>query len=98
MAEMRITGAQIRAARAFLRWTISDLADRAGVGSSTVQAIERTDGEPSINGGLGTTLEYRSAARDESLAKIASALTKAGITFLPDDGKSTGLRRRNKSR
>jgi transcriptional regulator with XRE-family HTH domain len=33
---MKATGAQIRAARAFLRWTIADLAKEAGVGISTV--------------------------------------------------------------
>jgi transcriptional regulator with XRE-family HTH domain len=86
------TGAQIRAARAFLGWSIADLARHAGVGISTVQAIERTDGAPSIKSGLDTTRDYRASARKESLDKIASTLIAAGITFLPDNGKGAGLR------
>ena len=49
-------------ARASLRWTIADLADKAGISGPTVQAIERTDGDPAISGeGLETTRSYRAA-------------------------------------
>ena len=37
---MKITGAQIRAARGFLKWSVSKLADTADVGISTIQKIE----------------------------------------------------------
>jgi hypothetical protein len=40
---MKITGAQIRAVRAFLRWTIADLAMVADVGHSTIQEVEKID-------------------------------------------------------
>lgn len=95
---MSVTGAQIRAARAFLKWTIADLAENAGVSAPTVQAIERVDGGPSIDGGLKTTREYRESARQESVDKITAALVKAGITFLPDAGKGVGVRSRKKAR
>jgi hypothetical protein len=89
---MRITGAQIRAARAFLRWTIADLAAAAGVGLSTIQKTEEVDGEPRV----ASTLQWRSDARDEALTKIRSALENAGITFLPESAHGVGLRGRQK--
>jgi transcriptional regulator with XRE-family HTH domain len=90
---MKITGAQIRAARAFLHWTIADLATAADVGLSTIQKVEEIDGEPRVV----STLRWRSDARDEALTKIRSALEKAGITFLPESAQGVGLRGRNKS-
>jgi hypothetical protein len=85
---MKITGAQIRAARAFLRWTIADLAAAAGVGLSTIQKAEEVDGEPRVV----STLQWRSDARDEALVKMRAALEKAGITFLPESAHGVGLR------
>lgn len=93
----KITGAQIRAARALLRWRISDLAKQAGISVPTVQAIELPDGEPIVTGGLAKTRGYRQEARAGSVEKVARALMKAGITFLPDDGKGVGVRGRIKS-
>jgi hypothetical protein len=90
---MKITGAQVRAARAFLRWTIADLAAAAGIGLSTIQEVEKIDGEPRVV----STLQWRSDARDEALTKIRSALEKAGITFLPESAQGVGLRGRHKS-
>jgi transcriptional regulator with XRE-family HTH domain len=89
---MKITGAQIRAARAFLRWTIADLATAADVGLSTIQEVEKIDGEPRV----ASTLQWRSDARDEALTKMRSALEKAGITFLPESAHGVGLRGRAK--
>ncbi|UFW82833.1 transcriptional regulator [Bradyrhizobium barranii] len=86
--QMPITGAQIRAARAFLKWTIADLAKAAGVGISTVQEIEKVDGEPRID----STLQWRSAARDEAIKKVQRALESAGITFLPANAQGVGIR------
>ena len=92
---MKVTGAQIRAARAFLRWTIADLAKAADIGTSTVQALEATDGVPTIKGGgIEPTLEHREAVRNEAIAKVKEALEAAGITFLPERGGSVGLRGR----
>ncbi|MFK4507077.1 helix-turn-helix domain-containing protein [Bradyrhizobium daqingense] len=85
---MPITGAQIRAARAFLKWTAADLAKAAGVGVSTVQAIEKIDGAPRIE----SSLQWRSVARDEAITKIKRALTSAGITFLAANAQGVGIR------
>ena len=54
------------------------LAKESGVGLSTVQEIEKFNGEPRVV----PTLQWRSDARDETVAKIKQALEAAGITFL----------------
>ena len=89
---MKITGAQIRAARAFLRWTIADLATAADVGISTIQEVEKVDGEPRV----ASALQWRSDARDEALKKISEALARAGITLLPETAQGVGLRGKHK--
>jgi len=94
---MKVTGAQIRAARAFLRWTIADLANAADIGSSTVQALEATDGVPTIKGGFERTMEHREAVRNEAIAKVKEALEAAGMTFLPANAQGVGLRGRIES-
>ncbi len=93
-----ITGNQIRMARAALRWSIAELAKRAHVGLSTVQAVEATDGVPDIGEGVEQTREHRAAARAESVEAIRKALTAGGVTFLPDDGKGAGIRCKVKTR
>jgi transcriptional regulator with XRE-family HTH domain len=84
-----VTGLQVRMARTALRWSIAELARRADVGISTVQAIEAAaEGEPTVSAeGLEATAEYRGSARTASLDAIRKALTASGVTFLPDDGK-----------
>jgi len=49
-----ITSDQIRAARALLRWSAKDLADRAGISLNTVQRMEASTGSPR---GLNKNLE-----------------------------------------
>jgi transcriptional regulator with XRE-family HTH domain len=94
-----ITGAQVRMARAALRWSIAELAKRAGVGISTVQAIEGADDPADVDAaGLATTRDYRAGARAESLGKIAAALGKAGVTFLPHDASGAGVRHKPKGK
>jgi predicted transcriptional regulator len=94
--KMEITGAQIRAARAFLGWTAAVLAEKAGVSVSTVAAVERADGEPIVTGGVKRTLEYRQASQAERVEKIRATLIAGGITFLPDSRNGRGLRGRIK--
>jgi transcriptional regulator with XRE-family HTH domain len=60
-----MTGAQIRAARGFLDWTVRDLGKRAKVHFNTVHAIERG----------------KSAPKPETLATIRKVLEKAGVEF-----------------
>ncbi len=56
-----ITSDQIRAARALLKWSAEDLANKAGVGIATVRRFELDKGVPSgqvrILGALKATLE-----------------------------------------
>lgn len=74
----KITGAQIRAARALLRWTAEDLADSASVGLSTIRRAEAEDGAPSITAA--------------NLKLIRLALEGAGIDFIPENGGGVGIR------
>ena len=60
-----MTGAQIKAARGLLDWTVRELGKKAGVHWNTVSAIE-----------LG-----KSGGRPETLAAIKKALEKAGVQF-----------------
>lgn len=64
---------QIRMARAGLRWTIDELSQKSGVGSSTIKRLESVERVVSAN--VGT------------LSKIESCLEAAGIEFIgtPDD-------------
>jgi transcriptional regulator with XRE-family HTH domain len=92
---MTVTGMQIRSARAALKWTLAKLAEEADVADSTIRSIESSDGEPHIRGGgVDQTLDYRTAARAEALAKIVKAMEKAGIKFLPADAHGPGIRGR----
>jgi transcriptional regulator with XRE-family HTH domain len=88
---MDITGAQVRAARAFLDWNISDLAKVSGVSDKTIRLIENRGSEPQISGGLDATADYRSAGRMESMTKLRDALTAAGIVFVADKEDGPGI-------
>jgi PAS domain-containing protein len=69
-----VTGAQVRAARALVRWSVQNLADMAKVSPSVVRRIEEFDG---VTTGV-----------IESLASIRDALIAAGVEFiLPATGK-----------
>ena len=82
-----LTGAHVRMARAFLRWSVTELATNANVGISTVQRIEAAD-DPAVR----DDLDWRALARGQSIQAIRKTLIGAGITFLPDDGKGIGVR------
>jgi hypothetical protein len=71
-----------------MRWTIADLAHRAGIGEATVKVLEAADGVPGVGGGVAQTLAARETAQAASLAKVRKAFGKAGVTFLPHDGKA----------
>jgi transcriptional regulator with XRE-family HTH domain len=74
----KITGAQIRAARALKRWTAEDLADQASVGLSTIRRAESEDGVPSITAA--------------NLKLIYITLEGAGIEFIDANGGGVGVR------
>lgn len=76
------TGAQVRMARAFLKWSIAELAEQSGVGISTIQRIEGEDGFPSARGG--------------NIDAVYKALAAAGVTFLPENDEGVGVRGKQK--
>jgi transcriptional regulator with XRE-family HTH domain len=67
-----ITGAQVRAARGLLGWTVQELAHRTVVSLAMVEFIEETQGPSS--GGF------------EHLAAIQATLEGAGIEFVETTG------------
>lgn len=69
-----LTGSQIRAARALLKWSAHDLADRTGVSYAAIQRAERVDDMPNM--------------QTKNLAAIKAALEAAGVQFL--DGPYSG--------
>jgi transcriptional regulator with XRE-family HTH domain len=76
--------AQIRAARALLGWSQTQLARRAGLGLATLQRIERDEG---IEKGKFSTV-----------IKIQKALEQAGIHFTEDDTGEIGVRLKMRTR
>ncbi len=71
------TGAQLRAARNAIGWSIERLAERSGVSMRTIIRYEQTDGLPPTRGG--------------NLTKIIAALESEGIEFIGAPGKPTGI-------
>lgn len=68
-----LTGLQIRAARALLRWSHQRLADEAKIGIATIQRAEADDGVPSVHA--------------RTLNSVQAALERGGVVFL-DPGKN----------
>jgi PAS domain S-box-containing protein len=69
-----LTGAQIRAARGILNWSVRDLAEKAQVSGSTIRRLEEADGPVSPG--------------EAAIASMREALEKAGVEFLfPPSGK-----------
>lgn len=64
-----ISAGQTRAARALLGWSQADLAEKAGVGRSTVDKLERGTGRP----------------KAEFVAAIQRAIEAAGVYPIPED-------------
>jgi transcriptional regulator with XRE-family HTH domain len=73
-----ITSDQIRAARALLRWSGKDLAEKAGVGFSTLMRLEVLDGVPS--------------AQAKTLEVIQKTFEQAGIEFIGTPESGAGVR------
>jgi transcriptional regulator with XRE-family HTH domain len=77
-----VTIRQVKAARALLGWSQSDLADRSGVSEPTIARLESGEG---VLGGRG-----------ETTRKICEALEAGGVYFIEENGGGLGVRLRNK--
>jgi predicted transcriptional regulator len=74
-----ISSKQIRAAKAMLKWSGEELANKAGVSLSTIRRIESQDG----------ILEGQNMS---TVMSIKSALEKAGIEFIGSPEDKPGVR------
>ncbi len=79
-----IMGAQIRAARALVRWTVEELAKEAKVGVMTVRRAESVDGQTNMLANNATA--------------IRAALESAGVEFIAENGGGAGVRLKKKAR
>jgi transcriptional regulator with XRE-family HTH domain len=79
-----LTSAQIRAARALLRWSAEDLARESNLGVTTIRRAELTDSETSMT-----------AANDLAVRR---ALEAAGVEFIDENGGGPGVRLRKRQR
>lgn len=79
-----ITGPQIRAARAAVKWTTERLSLESGITSRTIKKLEQSEGIP--------------PCRSSTLVDIQKALEAAGIEFIGTPEDAPGIRLRNNSR
>jgi hypothetical protein len=82
MKNASLASAQIRAARALLRWSAVDLARQSRLGVNTIRRAEVAD--------AGTSL---TAANELA---IRSALESAGVEFIDENGGGPGVRLRKR--
>jgi transcriptional regulator with XRE-family HTH domain len=80
MKPKALSGAQIRAARALVRWSAEDLARAAALGLNTIKRAETADDQTSIT-----------AANDLAVRR---ALEAAGVEFIDGNGGGPGVRLR----
>jgi ribosome-binding protein aMBF1 (putative translation factor) len=80
MKKGALSSAQIRAARALLRWSAADLAQQSALGANTVRRAEVADEETSLT-----------AANELAIRR---ALEAAGVEFINENGGGSGVRLR----
>ncbi len=71
-------GAQMRAARALLRWSAEELAGRSSVSMRTIRRAELADGETAMT-----------AANQNAIRQV---LESAGVEFIDENGGGAGVR------
>jgi predicted transcriptional regulator len=84
MSILKVSIRQIKAARALLAWSQERLAEVAGVSTPTIKRLEASDG---ALGGRRATAE-----------KIRTALERAGVEFIDENGGGPGVRMRKRQR
>jgi transcriptional regulator with XRE-family HTH domain len=74
-----MTAEQLRAARALLRWSQSNAAERASVSLETIKRLERMTGP-------------LTRVHVETLQAIQDALEQGGVEFIDENGGGPGVR------
>jgi hypothetical protein len=77
-----LTSAQIRAARALLRWSAVELAREAALGLATIRRAEIAEVETSMT-----------TANDLAVRRVLEA---AGVEFIDENGGGSGVRLRHR--
>jgi hypothetical protein len=77
-----LTGSQIRAARALVRWSADDLAQQSTVSLRTIRRAE--------------LLESRTAMTPANDLSVRRALESAGVEFIDENGGGPGVRLRKR--
>ncbi len=73
-----ITSGQIKAARGLLSWTVQELADKSGLGFTTIVRMESADGVP--------------PSQAKTLDAVRRAIEKAGVEFIGGPDSQAGVR------
>ena len=79
-----LTSAQIKAARALLRWSAEDLARESTLGVTTIRRAELVEGETSMT-----------TANDSTVRRTLEA---AGVEFIDENGGGSGVRLKKRTR
>jgi transcriptional regulator with XRE-family HTH domain len=80
MSPKPLTSAQIRAARALIRWSAAQLAERTSVGVTTIRRAELTASETKLT-----------RVNDQAIRRVLEA---AGVEFIDENGGRPGVRLR----
>ena len=81
MSPRPLTSAQIRAARALIRWSALELAEQSGVGVTTIRRAELTESETKLT-----------RVNDQAIRRTLEA---AGVEFIDAEGGGPGVRLRS---
>jgi ribosome-binding protein aMBF1 (putative translation factor) len=84
MKRHSLTAAQIRAARALLKWSAADLAHHSALGANTIRRAEVAEWETSLT-----------AANEMAVRRAFEA---AGVEFIEENGGGPGVRLRKRQK
>jgi transcriptional regulator with XRE-family HTH domain len=80
---LMIVGAQLRAARALLNWSASEVADKSSSTRNTIQRLEQSAGIPSSK--IQTILIIKKMFEDAGVEFIGSPDNGPGVRLRPKD-------------
>ena len=77
---LMLSGAQLRAARALINWSASEVAEKCSSTRNTIERLEKSDGIPS--------------SKIQTLLMIKKTFEEAGVEFIgsPDNGPGVRLK------